>query len=379
MSSLRHVVAVATPASGRSDAPKPPQPAMRDALVRQLGGMLHVVSRLLSAILKRMIIAIPMLVVVSVLIFVVLRLLPADPVGMLIPPNATAQDVEALRHRLGLDGSIFHQYQVWLFHLLQGDFGTSIQAGLPVSQLVLKALPTTIQLIILGLFFGIVIGFIGGLLSFHLRGTPAEGAAEVANALTISIPDFLWAIFLILVFGIGLKLLPFVGPIDPDFAVPSRTGFLLIDTLLAGEVRGFFNVLAHFALPAVALGMTKGALIMRVLRSSLLEAYSEEYIVSARLRGVSESRIMLRHALKNAVLPTISLIGVLSATVFGGTLLIETIYSLPGIGSLMVGAVRAHDLPVIQSLALIYAVVVMVVNAIVDAVYTLLDPRLAKA
>jgi ABC-type dipeptide/oligopeptide/nickel transport system permease component len=357
-------------------APAGPLPAA--GVGRRPGGVLPATLLLVLAVLKRLVAAIPMLLVVSMLIFVVLRLLPADPVGMLIPPNATAADVEALRHRLGLDGSIVHQYMVWLRNLLQGDFGTSIQAGLPVSQLILKALPTTIQLVLFALVFGILFGFIGGLGSFYLRGTPAEGVAEVGNALTISIPDFLWAILLILVFGIGFKLLPFVGPIDSSYAVPSRTGFLLIDTLLAGEFAGFCNVLAHFALPAIALGMTKAALVMRVLRSSLLEAYSEEYIVAARLRGVSEMRIMLRHAFKNAVLPTVSLIGVLGATVFGGTLLIETIYSLPGIGSLMVGAVRSHDLPVIQSLALVYAVVVMVVNAVVDVIYTLLDPRLSK-
>lgn len=346
--------------------------------MRRPGSAAHVALALLTALARRLVLAIPMLLVVSILIFVVLRLLPADPVGMLIPPNATPADVEALRHRLGLDGSIAHQYQVWLFNLLRGDFGTSIQAGLPVSQLILKAMPTTIQLVILGLIFGIGLGFAGGLLSFHMRGTPAEGAAEVANSLIISIPDFLWAIMLILVFGIGLKLLPFVGPIDAHFVVPSITGFLLIDTLLAGEVGGFFSVLSHFLLPALGLGMTKAALIMRVLRSSLLEAYSEEYVVAARLRGVSEGRILIHHALKNAVLPTVTLIGVMTATVFGGTLLIETIYSLPGIGALMVGAVRAHDLPVIQSLALVYALVVMVTNGLVDVVHTLLDPRLSK-
>jgi peptide/nickel transport system permease protein len=378
MSAARPGIALVPPSSGGAEAPKSLPPVTGSEIGRRLNSILHVASVLLAAILKRLVISIPMLFVVSILIFVVLRLLPADPVGMLIPPNATPEDVAVLRHRLGLDGSIIHQYQVWLLRLLQGDFGNSIQAGLPVSQLIVKALPTTIQLVILGMSFGVAIGFAGGLLSFFLRGTPIEGAAEVGNALTISIPDFLWAILLILIFGIGFKLLPFVGLIDPSYTVPARTGFLLIDTLLAGDIRAFFNVLGHFVLPVLALGMSKGALVMRVLRSSLLEAYTEEYIVAARLRGVSEIRIMLRHALKNAVLPTVSLIGVLSATVFGSTLLIETIYSLPGIGSLMVGAVRAHDLPVIQSLALIYALVVMVTNAVVDAVHTLLDPRLTK-
>src|SRR5258706_10970099 len=145
----------------------------------------HVVSVVTGAMLRRLVISIPMLLVVSVLIFVALRFLPADPVGMLIPPNATPADVAALRHRLGLDGSIIHQYQVWLFGLLKGDFGTSIQAGLPVSHLILKALPTPIELALLSLVVGIGLGFTGGLLSFHLRGSPAEGAAELGNALTI--------------------------------------------------------------------------------------------------------------------------------------------------------------------------------------------------
>lgn len=355
-----------------------PVSGMRQEVGRRLAGILHVGLLLLQAVFKRLLLSVPMLLVVSVLIFVALRLLPADPVGMLIPPNATPEDVAMLRQRLGLDGSIAHQYIVWLTRLLHGDFGTSIQAGLPVSQLILKALPTTLELVTLGVVFGLIAGFAGGLISFRLRGKPAEGVAEVANALTISIPDFLWAIILILTLGIGLKLLPFVGMIDPSYVIPPRTGFLLLDTLLTGNVAAFFDTLKHFALPAIAVGMTKGALVMRVLRSSLLEAYSEEYVAAARLRGVPESRILMRHALRNAALPTVSLVGVLIATTFGSTLLIETIYSLPGIGNLMVGAVRAHDLPIIQTLALIYALVVMLTNAVIDTILTLLDPRLSR-
>ena len=180
-------------------------------------------------------------------------------------------------------------------------------------------------------------------------------------------------------FGLGLHLLPFIGPVDAKMVVPARTGFLFIDAALAGQWDAFGSHLSHLVLPALALAMLKAPLIMRLLRSSLIETYTEDYIDSARQRGVGEIRILFHHALRNAVLPTISLIGVQAAQTFGGTLLIEAIYSLPGLGNLMIGAIRTQDLPLIQGLVLTYCAMVLLLNSIVDLTYRWLNPRLRAA
>ena len=316
------------------------------------------------------------LFVVSLVLFVVLRLLPADPTAMLIPPEASREDAERIRSALGLDRPIAEQYVLWLTSAVNGDLGESIQARQPVSDLILSALPITLELVFCGLVLGLLLGIGSGLAAFYWRGGVFERATEAVNSLSQSIPEFLWGILLILAFGLAIPVLPFIGPIDPQMIVPRVTGFLLIDTLLAGRPDAFLSRLTHLILPAIALSMTKGPLIMRVLRSSLIEAYTEEYVATARLRGVSEARILFRHALRNASLPTVSLIGVQAGHMFGGTLLLETIYSLPGIGGLMISAIQTLDLPLIQGLALTYCAIVLLLNSLVDASYLWLNPRL---
>lgn len=316
------------------------------------------------------------LFVVTLVLFVVLRLLPADPTAMLIPPEATRADAEAIRAALGLDQSIINQYLLWISHALHGDLGESIQARQPVTKLILTALPITLELVFCGLVLGLLLGIGSGLASFYWRGGVFERATEAINSLSQAIPEFLWGILLILAFGLAVPVLPFIGPIDPHLIVPRHTGFLLIDTLIEGRPDAFFSRVAHLILPAIALSMTKGPLIMRMLRSSLIEAYTEEYVATARLRGVSEVRILFRHALRNASLPTVSLIGVQAGHMFGGTLLIEVIYSLPGIGGLMISALQTLDLPLIQGLAITYCAVVLLLNSLVDASYLWLNPRL---
>jgi dipeptide transport system permease protein len=178
------------------------------------------------------------------------------------------------------------------------------------------------------------------------------------------------------VFGVVLNLLPFTGQISPSLPLPDITGFVLIDSLLGGRPDVFFSALKHLILPAFALGLAFSPAIMRVLRSSLFDIYHEDYIQQARLRGVSERRILLRHALKNAVLPTLTLAGVQFGILFSGTLLIEVIYSYPGMGNLMVDAVRNADLPLIQAIGLTYCIVVLLINTLVDSLYVVLNPKL---
>src|SRR5215471_4798117 len=327
-------------------------------------------------LLRRALVALPILAIVSALLFSVLRLLPVDPAAMSLPPTATVAEIEAKRQEMGLDRPLPQQYLIWAKNVAAGDFGTSIHFRRAVAGLVAETLPATIELALLAMIVASFIGLAGGLYLFHVRGTLREPLADLGSIVLLSIPEFLWGLFFILLFGVAVPLLPFTGRLSAGFQRPVHTGFLLLDTLIAARFDMFRDALAHMALPALALGLAFSPAIMRVLRSSLIDVYHEEYIAQARLRGLSERRILLRHALKNAILPTLSLMGVQFGFLFGGTLLVEVIYSYPGLGNLMVGAVRNADLPIIQAVGLTYCVLVLVINTAVDALYLVLDPRL---
>jgi peptide/nickel transport system permease protein len=261
----------------------------------------------------------------------------------------------------------------------QGDFGTSIHFRRGVAGLIGSTLPATIELAVLAMLIAGTLGVVGGLVLFDVRGTHKEPIADAASIVLLSLPEFLWGLFFILLFGVALELLPFTGRLSAGFQRPVVTGFLLPDTLLVGRLDMFWDAVKHMILPSLALGIAFSPTIMRVLRSSLIDVYQEDYIHQARLRGLSERRILIRHALKNAILPTLSLMGVQFGFLFGGTLLIEVIYSYPGLGNLMVDAVRNADLPIIQAVGLTYCVVVLVINTVVDSAYVVLNPKLRVA
>jgi len=325
---------------------------------------------------RRLLAAVPILLVVSALLFCVLRVLPVDPAAMSLPPTATIAEVEAKRRDMGLDQPLPRQYLIWLRDALHGDFGSSIQFRRGAGSLVADTLPATIELAICAMVAATILGFGGGLLLFRVRGSVFEFITDMASILLLSIPEFLWGLILLFVFGVLLHVLPFTGRLAPGLSQPHITGFLLLDSLLAGRADIFISAWQHLILPAAALGLAFSPAIMRVLRSSLFEAYHEDYIEQARLRGLSEGRILLGHALKNAALPTLTLAGVQFGFLFSGTLLVEVIYSYPGMGNLMVDAVRNADLPLIQTVGLTYCIVVLLINTVVDSLYVLLNPKL---
>ena len=335
--------------------------------------MLVTVLKLLG---RRLLAAAPILLVVSILLFCVLRVLPVDPAAMSLPPSATLADIEAKRREMGLDQPLYRQYLIWLGDALHGEFGRSIHYRRDAATLVRETLPATLELAIAAMAIAAILGLCGGLLLFALRATPMEAVADLSSMLLLSIPEFVWGLILLFLFGVTLQLLPFTGRLSPGFMRPSLTGFLLLDTLLTGRLDMFFDALKHMVLPAVALGLAFSPAMMRVLRSSLLDVYHEDYIEQARLRGLSEGRILIAHALKNAALPTLTLAGVQFGILFGGTLLVEVIYSYPGLGNLMVDAVRNADLPIIQAAGLTYCVVVLLINTLVDSLYLVLNPKL---
>lgn len=334
---------------------------------------------LLGVALRRIGIAIPLIFLVSVLVFVVLRLIPSDPIAMSVPPNATKEEIELLRRELGLHLPIFEQFWIWFGKLISADLGKSIAFAQPVARLIGQSLPATIELVVIAGIFATVIGLTGGLVMYRFSGRPGEAAADLASTFIMSIPDFLWAIFFILLFGVALNALPFAGRLNSGITVDRITGFLLLDSLIEGRFGAFVNALTHMLLPSLALAFGTAPLLMRVLRSSLSEVGNEDYMTMARLRGFTERQVLVRHAFKNAFLPTLNLMGVQFSFLFGGTLLIEVIYSYPGIGSLMVQAVANTDLPLIQGVALVYAVAVLLINLGVDLVALLLNPKLRIA
>ncbi len=333
---------------------------------------------ILAILLRRLIVVIPMLLVVSVMIFVILRLLPVDPIAMIISPTALPHEVEATRAFHGLDKPIPVQYLIWIGNVFSGDFGNAISFRVSVLNLVSETLPATIELALFALFFAVIIGFGAGLYMFHVRGTVRETVTDVFSIAMLSFPDFLWALILILLVGVQWAILPFTGRYGPEFIAPDITGFIFLDAIITADGPLLWSALGHIILPALALALAFAPLIMRVLKSSLTEVMTEDYITLARLRGISEWRILLRHALKNGVLPTLTLVGVQFGFLFGGTLLVDIIFAYPGLGNLMVRAIRNTDLPVIQMAALTYCVVVLASNTVVDVLYVVLNPKLRK-
>jgi ABC-type dipeptide/oligopeptide/nickel transport system permease component len=338
--------------------------------------MLRLVTLVLS---RRLAAAIPTLLVLSLIVFVVLRLIPADPLAMMLPPNATPADAAALRHQLGLDQPMVTQFGIWLWRALHGDLGASISFQQGVTTLIGSTLPATLELCLFSLVVSLIISVPGGVLAYSVTDGRGEFAVGLGVVIMQSIPSFLWALLLIAVLGVYLPILPFSGRVGDGVTMPNVTGFLLIDFLLKGQWSNWGGALRHLILPSLSLAFGFAPLVIRVLRSSLLDQRNEAYVAVARLRGISESRILWRHMLKNAALPALTMIGVQFGFLFGGALLVEVIFSFPGVGNLMIQAVRNNDLVLIQGIAIVFCALMLIINAVVDTLYVIMNPRLRQA
>ncbi len=329
-----------------------------------------------AIVFRRLLVAIPTLFFLSLVVFVVLRLLPVDPMSMMLAPSATAADVAALRAQLGFDKPLPIQFLIWIWDALRGSLGNSLNFRQPVSQLIMISLPATIELALTSLFIALLISIPGGVIAFVLYKRKREAVADLTVTLMQSIPSFLWALLLIIVFGVLWPILPFSGRTGQNVVLPNITTMVTIDLLITGQFAAWWDAVQHLLLPSIALALSFAPLIIRVLRSGLIDAANEPYVEVARLRGISETRILWVHMLKNAALPTITMIGVQFGFLFGGALLVELIFGFPGIGNLMVQAVKTNDLPLIQGIALVFCVLMLAINALVDVLYVFLNPRL---
>jgi ABC-type dipeptide/oligopeptide/nickel transport system permease component len=327
-------------------------------------------------IIRRLVLVPPTLFGVAVIVFVLLRVVPGDPIAMMIPPGASEADIVRLRALYGLDQPIFHQFTIWLGQVVSGDFGRSISVRQSVFDLLLMRLPATLELALLATLIALVIGALTALAGILARGHRAEWAVDGGVGVLLAIPDFLWALILLLVFGVLLPWLPISGRIDPQIEINFHSNFYLIESLLTGRLDIASELLHHMILPALALALPFAAIIARLLKASLAEAEDQDYAQVARARGYSRSTILLHEVFPNALIPTVALGGVQVTLLLGGTVLVERIFSYEGIGNMAIDAVINRDFPLIQGLVLTFAVMFIALNLIVDLVVALLDPRL---
>jgi len=329
-----------------------------------------------GAVLRRLLLVPPTLFGVAVVVFVLLRVVPGDPVAMMIPPGASQADVDRLRALYGLDLSIFDQFIVWLKAVAVGDFGTSISRRQNVMTLVLNRLPATLELVMVATLIAVAVGAGMAILGAYFRKRAAEWGVDGFVAISLAIPDFLWGLLFILVFGVLWPVLPISGRIDPRLGAHFVTGFYLIESLVTGNWHVAGNLLRHALLPAVALALPLAAIVTRVFKASLGEAELQDYAQIARARGFTRGRVLLREAMPNAAIATVNLAGVQLAFLIGGTVLVERIFSYEGIGNMAVDAMINRDLPLIQGLVLTFAVLFIALNLAIDLLTNWLDPRL---
>ena len=328
--------------------------------------------------LRRLFWVLPTLFGVALIVFVLLRVVPGDPIAMLIPPGAREADIANLRELYGLDKPIWQQFVIWLSAVAHGNFGNSISLRENVLSLVLSRLPATLELALFAVTIAIAIGVLFAVASVYWRGRWPETLADGFSGLALAIPDFLWGLIFILLLGVLFPVMPISGRLDPSLDFNPTTQFFFIESLLRREFRIFASLISHSILPALALALPLAAMIARVLKNSLNEAMNQDYILLARVKGFTRNRIIWREALRNALIPTVALTGVQFTFLIGGTVLIEYIYSYPGIGNMAIGAVIQRDLPLIQGLVLTFAVLFIAINFLIDASYHWLDPRVRQ-
>lgn len=333
----------------------------------------------LQATLRSLVQVLLTLLGVSLVVFVLMRVVPGDPIAMMIPPGADAGDIARLKAFYGLDKSIAVQYLIWLGQAVQGEFGSSISLKLPVLELIAARLPATLELGLTAMAWAVLLGGLAGVVSAATHGGWLSAAIDSVSAVVQAIPDFLWGLVFILLFGVIWMWLPISGRLDPMLNFAAVTPFIFFESLLRGRWDVTASVFTHSVAPALALALPVAAMIARVLKASMQEALASDYVLLARLKGLSRTRVLLAEALPNAVTPTLQLTGVQFAFLLGGTVLIERLFSYPGIGSLAINAVIARDLPLIQGLVLTFALLFIVINRGVDLLTALLNPRLRLA
>jgi len=328
-------------------------------------------------IVHRVLLAVPVALGVAVLAFFSLHLLPGDPVQIMLGDTATsAATIRAVQHELHLDRPLHVQLAFFLAQLAHGDLGTSIVQQRPVAALIAQALPATIELTVATIVIAVVIAVPMGLASALRPRSWIDRTVLSTSLLGASMPAFWFGLLLILFFAVNARLLPTSGQIDPTIGVPAVTGFLLVDSLLAGNGAAVASVLRHLVLPALTLGVVFAAVLARTVRSSMIEVLQRQYVTTARAKGLPETAVVIKHALRNALIPAITVAGLQIGELLGGNMIVETVFAWPGLGRLVVNSIFARDYLVVQAAVMLYAITYVAANLAVDVAYTVLDPQM---
>jgi len=305
-----------------------------------------------------------------------LRLIPGDPAHLLLGEFASPSEVGRIREKLGLDRSYFYQYFIYIRNLLSGDMGMSIRSGVPIFEEIFVRFLATVELSIAAILISSFIGIMAGVISAVRKYSLFDYLSMVMALVGISMPIFWLGLMLMYLFSVKLAILPMMGRFTMGLDYRSVTGLVILDSLSRGDLNLFFNSLKHLILPAFTLATIPMAIIARMTRSSMLEVISKDYIRTARAKGLNQRTVVFKHALKNAFLPIVTVIGLNFGLLLGGAVLTETIFSWPGLGRYVVDSLQARDYPAVQGCLLLFAVIMVITNLVVDMIYFYIDPRL---
>ncbi len=319
---------------------------------------------------------VPVLFGIVTIVFIVMRLFSPDPAAMMLGKYAGGDAIEALRQKLGLDQPVWKQYIIFIGDVIRGDFGDSLFSKTPVFREIMIRFPATLELafisIIISSIFGILIGTISAVKQYSIFDYTAMFVALVG----VSIPIFWLALMLILGFAVNLHWLPVSGRLDIGVDIASITGFYIFDSIITGNTEALISSIRHIILPAISLAVATTALTARMTRTTMLEVIRQDYMRTARAKGLSNAKVIIKHGLRNGMIPIITIIGLQLGTLMGGAVLTETIFSWPGVGNYIVKGIMSSDYPVVQAGAVLVATVFVLVNLLVDILYAFINPRI---
>jgi peptide/nickel transport system permease protein len=327
-------------------------------------------------LLGRIIATIPVVILISLLVFLLIHAAPGDPADLLLSDEASAADIAEARHRWGLDQPIYVQYLRFLANIASGDLGISFRYSDPVLELIGQRLPATIELAMASLLIAIAFGIPLGVWAGARPNSWADNLGSMFGFFGISMPSFWLGIMLILIVSGHFNWLPSSGRNTYGVGQGGDSGFYIIGSLLSGNMKAAWDGIKYIIMPAIALGTGMMGLIMRVTRSSVIEITSEDYVRTARAKGLGESDVLWRHVLRNALVPVITVVGLELGTLLSGSIIVETVFAWPGSGSLLISAIQSRDYPLITGTVLTYTVAFVVINFAIDILYAWIDPRI---